>query len=310
MHEVRTAEIAVDPPTAAPASPPIATANPDQAAAWNGHEGEQWTEHADRYDRAGRRHWQTLLDRCPVAPDDHVVDIGCGTGKSTRDLARRAHGGTVLGVDLSAPMLELARRRSEAEGLGNVTYVQADAQVHPFPQDRFDMAISCFGAMFFSDPVAAFANIGRGLRPGGRLVLLAWRDITSNEWLTELRSALAVGRELPMPPPEAPTPFALADPGRVRAILEGSGYAGVEMEPVDEPIEFGRDAEDAYGFMRTLGIVKGLTHDLDDRSRAEAFAVLRRTIAAHETADGVLFGTASWLITAERPGVRQPMTPG
>lgn len=275
-------------------------ANAEQAAAWNGHEGDHWTEHADRYDRAGRRHWQHFKDAGLISPTDAVLDVGCGTGKATRDAARVASKGSAVGVDLSARMLERAREQSKADGIANVSFLQADAQVHPFDENGFDIAISCFGAMFFSDPVAAFTNIGRAVNPGGGLALLAWRELARNEWLTELRAALAVGRQLPEPPPDAPTPFSLADPDRVRSILGAAGYEKIGFEPIDEPIEFGSDAADAFAFMRTLGIVEGLTHDLDDDGRAQALAGLHKTVAAHDTADGVLFGTSAWLITAQR----------
>jgi SAM-dependent methyltransferase len=274
--------------------------NVEQAAAWNGHEGEHWTENADRYDRAGRRHWQRFLDADVISSGDAVLDVGCGTGKSTRDAARLANRGSVLGVDLSGSMLAYAREHSAAEGLANVEYVQGDAQIYPFDENAFDIAISSFGAMFFSDPVAAFTNIGNAVRPGGRLALLAWRELARNEWLMALRDALAVGRQLPMPPPEAPTPFALADPERVRSILAAAGYEEVGFEPIDEPIEFGTDADDAFAFMRTLGIVEGLTQDLDDAGRAKALGELHKTVVAHAGADGVLFGTSAWLITARR----------
>ena len=279
---------------------PLEIANAEQAAAWNGHEGEHWTEHADRYDTASRRHWQRFTDTGLISSSDVVLDVGCGTGKSTRDAGRIASQGSVLGIDLSAPMLERARERSRADGLANVSYVQGDAQVHPFDEAAFDIALSCFGAMFFGNPVAAFTNIGGGVRAGGRLALLAWRELARNEWLLALREALAVGRQLPVPPPDAPTPFALADPDRVRAILGAAGYEEIDFEPIDEPIEFGSDADDALAFMRTLGIVEGLTHDLDEAGRAQAMAELRRTVTAHDGADGVLFGTSAWLITARR----------
>ncbi len=275
-------------------------ANPEQAAAWNGHEGEHWTEYADRYDRAGRRTWERFLDAGLISASDVVLDIGCGTGKSTRDAARIATQGSVLGLDLSAVMLDRAREQSKAAGRTNVTYVQGDAQVYPFDEKAFDIAMSCFGAMFFSDPVAAFTNIGNAVRPGGRLALLAWRELASNEWLMAVREAVAVGRELPMPPPGAPTPFALADPDRVRGILGAAGYDEVDFEPIDEPIEFGSDADDAFAFMSKLGIVEGLTQDLDDAGREHALDALRQTAAAHESAAGVLFGTSAWLITARR----------
>jgi SAM-dependent methyltransferase len=275
-------------------------ANTEQAAAWNGHEGEHWTEYADRYDRTGRRTWQRFLDADLISSHDVVLDVGCGTGKSTRDAARVATRGSVVGFDLSAVMLEHARRQSDADGLTNVSYVQGDAQVYPFEAQTFDIAISSFGVMFFDDPVAAFANIAGALCPGGRLAVLVWRELARNEWLTVFRDALAVGRQLPMPPPDAPTPFALADPERVRSILNAAGFDGVDFEPIDEPIDFGSDADDAFGFMRKLGIVEGLTQSLDDADRQRALDALREAVVAHERAEGVLFGSSAWLIRARR----------
>ncbi len=275
-------------------------ANVEAAAAWNGEEGERWTEDADRYDRASWRHWQHLVNSGLISSSDTVLDIGCGTGKSTRDAARIATEGSVLGVDLSAPMLELARERSRADGLSNVSYVQGDAQVHPFEVDAFDLAMSSFGAMVFGDPVAAFTNIGRGVRPGGRLALLAWRELARNDWLLALRGALAAGRDLPVPPPDAPTPFSLADPDRVGGILGAAGYEDIAFDPIDEPIEFGADADEAFAFTQRMGIVHGLTHDLDEAARAQALEELHQTLVAHATADGVLLGTSAWLITARR----------
>ena len=213
----------------------IEVVNTEQAAAWDGHEGDVWTEHADRYDRASRRIWQRFVDAELVGRGDRVLDVGCGTGRP--DARRRPLGHRrveVTGIDLSTRMLELARERSAAEGLDNVTFVRGDAQVFPFEPAAFDVAMSSFGSMFFNDPVAAFTNIGGGLRPGGTLALLAWRALQENEWLMSLRGALAVGRELPVPPPDAPTPFALADPERVRTILESAGFHDVDLEPIDE----------------------------------------------------------------------------
>jgi SAM-dependent methyltransferase len=264
-------------------------ANAEQAAAWNGHEGEHWTEYADRYDRAGCRTWQRFLDAGLISPRDVVLDV-----------ARIATQGSVLGIDLSAVMLDRAREQSTADGLTNVTFVQGDAQVYPFDEQAFDVAMSSFGAMFFGNPVQAFTNIGNAVRPGGLLALLAWREIARNEWLMAIREALAVGRQLPMPPPDAPTAFALADPERVRGILGAAGYEDVGFEPIDEPIEFGSDADDAFAFMRKVGIVEGLTQDLDDAGRGQALDALRETVVAHEGAGGVLFATSTWLITARR----------
>jgi len=143
--------------------------NVDQANAWDGHEGEVWTEHADRYERAGRRHLERFAAAGVIQAGDAVLDVGCGTGESTRQAGRASGSGPVLGVDLSSRMLDLARRRSAEEGLDHVTYEQGDAQVFAFEPEAFDVAMSSFGVMFFDDPEAAFTNVGRAVRPGGRL---------------------------------------------------------------------------------------------------------------------------------------------
>jgi ubiquinone/menaquinone biosynthesis C-methylase UbiE len=145
-------------------------ANRDHAEAWNGPEGVHWAENADRYDAMAEGINEPLLAAARIGEGDRALDIGCGTGFLTRLAARRAGGGSVLGVDLSAPMLTRARAVAAEEGITNVRFEQGDAQVYPFPAAAFDLAVSRGGVMFFADHVAAFANIGRALRPGGRLV--------------------------------------------------------------------------------------------------------------------------------------------
>jgi SAM-dependent methyltransferase len=278
----------------------IDVVNLEQAAAWDGHEGDVWTEQAERYERASRHVWKRFMDARLVGNTDCVLDVGCGTGGPTRDIARVAADGEVTGIDLSSRMLELARGRSAAEGLGNVTFVRGDAQVFAFEPESLDVAMSSFGCMFFSDPVAAFTNIGRGLRRGGALALLAWRTLQENDWLMSLRDALAVGRELPVPPPDAPTPFALADPGRVHTILESAGFDSVDLEPIDESVDLGADASDALEFAKVMGIVEGLTNGLDEQRRAQAMTNVANLFREHEAPGGVFFASAAWLIRARK----------
>jgi SAM-dependent methyltransferase len=273
--------------------------NVEQANAWNGDEGEYWVQHADRYDRAGRAAWQKFLAAAPIKPGDRVLDIGCGTGQSTRDAARAAGpDGAAHGVDLSAVMLDLARKRTADEGLTNVTYEQADAQVHGFERGAFDVVLSRMGAMFFADFVAAFTNIRSALRDDGRLALLSWRTIQENEWLMEVRGALAQGRDLGFPPVGAPSPAGLSDVDFVTGLLASAGFTDVALEPIDAPIWFGADADDAYDFMHAQGVVIGLTETLDDATRQRALDALRDVLRRHETPEGVVFTSASWLITA------------
>jgi SAM-dependent methyltransferase len=275
-------------------------ANTDMAAAWDGEEGDRWAANADHYERAGWRIWRRFEASVPIAPDAAVLDIGCGTGKSTRTVAQLASDGSAQGIDLSAQMLALARERARSEGVSNATFEQADAQVHPFDDGSFDLAISSFGCMFFADPVAAYANIGRALRPGGRLALLAWRDVAANEWAQQVRGALALGRDLPAPPAGAPGPFGFADADHVRRVLGDAGFSDVQLTEIDEPMEFGRNAAEAFSFVRTMGVVKGMTQDLDEATRERGLTALRDILVAHESKDGVLLGTAAWLITAAR----------
>jgi SAM-dependent methyltransferase len=282
----------------------VTIANTEMAAAWDGPEGEHWTRHAARYERASRANWQRFLDTVPIGPHDTILDVGCGTGRSTRDAARISASGSALGVDLSSRMLGYAREAAEREGLTNVDFRQADAQVFPFPDSAFDLVISNFGAMFFADPTVAFTNLRRSLRDDGRLALLAWRELARNEWLTAIRDALAGGRQLPVPPASVPGPFGLADGDHVRRVLGAAGFVDIGLDEVGEPTEFGSDAEDAFAFVSTLGIAQGLTQELDEDSRARVLDSLRRTLVEHDTGDGVLFGTSAWLVTARAGGRR------
>lgn len=278
----------------------VAIANVEMAAIWDGEEGDEWTENADRYDATDRWIGRRFEAEVPIEPTDRVLDIGCGTGKSTRDAARRASSGSVLGVDLSSRMLDDARRRSVEEELTNVEFLQADAQVHHFESNTYDLAISVFGAMFFADPVAAFANIGRSLRPEGRIAFLAWQRFEDNEWLSEIFDALAAGRDLPTPPAGSPGPFGLADPSAVTEILHDAGFVDDLVTSLTEPMWVGGDADGAWAFVSEMGLVRGLTDGLDHETKTRAMGNLRHTIDAHETRDGVLFSSAAWLITARQ----------
>lgn len=281
-----------------------AIANTEMAEIWDGGEGEEWTENADRYDATDRYIGARFEREVAIEATDRVLDVGCGTGKSSRGAARRARHGSVLGVDLSSRMLEDARRRSELEGLTNLTFLQADAQVHAFAPATHDLVISIFGAMFFNDPAAAFTNISRSLRPGGRLAMLSWREFEHNEWLTTIFDTLAAGRELPTPPPGSPGPFGLADQDTVTNLLAEAGLTDIELLRLNEPMWIGSDVDDAWAFLSAMGIVRGLSEGLDENTRQGALDSLRDRVAANETPDGVLMGSAAWLITATQPARR------
>lgn len=272
--------------------------NLEQLRSWDGEGGDYWTEHAARYDQGVAAYRPHLLAATAVADTDTVLDVGCGSGQTTRDAARAATAGSALGVDLSSRLLALARRLADRDRLANVTFEQADAQTHPFPGGRFDLAVSRTGAMFFGDPVAAFANLARALRPAGRLVLLTWQPFARQEWLRAYFAALSAGRDLVPPPPDAPGPFALSRPDRVRDVLGAAGFADVRLRGLTEPMYAGPDAVDAARFIS--GQFAGMLRDLDPAARARALEDLRSVMAAHETDRGVLYESAAWLVQARR----------
>jgi SAM-dependent methyltransferase len=270
--------------------------NTKQAAEWDGPGGAHRVKHADLIEAQIRRQNERFRAVAAVGARDHVLDIGCGTGESTRDAARAAVDGSALGVDLSDQMLARARQLSSAAGLANVSFLRADAQVHQFPSARFDLCLSRFGVMFFDDPVAAFTNIGRALRPGARLVLLVWQDRDHNEWSTAIRSAL--GEPVPGPPLTGPNPFSLADPVVAEGILTTAGFADVAFTDVREPVCYGQDSAVAYDFALGFPSTRELLAGLDEPT--PALDRLRATLAAYDTGDGVYFDSRTWIITARR----------
>ena len=274
--------------------------NVEQEAVW-----DSSGEHRDRdvfldYDTELSLHNEWLRSAMGVGPDDRVFDIGCGTGQSTRDAARAAVSGHAVGVDVSAPMLERARQLSDEEGINNVSYVRADAQIHPFPAQQFDVGISRFGTMFFTDPVAAFTNIGRALRPTARLVLMVWQDRDRNEWASAIRHALTADRDIPAPPAMNPDPFSLGDPATLKDILGAAGFTEMDFTDVNEPVYYGRDSAAALDFVSGFLMTKEMLTGLDAATKKRSVERLRATLVEHERDDGVWFDSRAWIVTVRR----------
>jgi SAM-dependent methyltransferase len=275
-------------------------ANARQAEAWNGWEGAHWAQNRARYNAIVGAFNNDLFRIAAIAPDDRVLDVGCGTGHVTLLAARQAGRGHVVGVDLSAPMLARARADAAAQGIANVRFEQGDAQVHPFPDAGFDVAISRGGVMFFEDAVAAFANILRGLRPGGRLVFIGPQGGGPDS--DYARATGALKPLLRAPSPASRGMGSLVDPARIREVLEAAGFTGIRIKPVTAPMDYGRDAADAAEFILGQGPVRtnlaGLDPDVVARTREQ----LRAGLEAFETPEGVRISGAVWLVDATRGG--------
>jgi SAM-dependent methyltransferase len=273
--------------------------NTAQAEAWNGYEGGHWAAHQDRYDAVNSGFNDHLLAAPAIGDQDRVLDVGCGNGQVTRLAARRAQ--SAAGLDLSAPMLARARATAAEEGVANVTFEQGDAQIHPFPDGAYDVALSRFGIMFFADPVAAFANIGRALRPGGRVAFLSLRDIASSD----LGSVFAaMGGHLPpgpAPEPGASGPESLAEPDRIREVLTDAGFTDVAPAPVEANQVWGRDATDAGEFLSGWGPVRFVLDQVDADLAARARVALTDALRPFERGGAVRLRGTAWLITATRP---------
>jgi SAM-dependent methyltransferase len=244
------------------------------------------------FDEELRAHNERLRSAAAVSAGEHVLDVGCGAGQTTREAARAAAPGDVLGIDVSAPALERARRLAAADGLDNVSYEEGDCQTHPFEPRSFDVAISRFGVMFFSDPIAAFGNIARALRPDGRLVALVWQRHGDNEWAVEIDQA--VGSMMA----EGLHPFSLGDPDVTTRLLGRAGFFDVRFEDVQEPVFYGRDVADALEWVTGFSDVRDALAAMTPDARDDTMQRLRATLAAHRTADGVTFDSRSWLVSA------------
>ncbi|MFI1016105.1 methyltransferase domain-containing protein [Streptomyces sp. NPDC020965] len=275
--------------------------NTDQAQAWNGSEGMQWARNQDRWDAVNDVFNGPLLDAAAIGTREHVLDVGCGAGHTTRLAARRATEGRATGLDLSAPMLERARASARDEGVANTSFTQGDAQIHPFTPDTFDVAISRYGVMFFADPVTAFANIASALRPGGRLAFVCPAEPEGNEWLqafATLRDILPVGE---FGAPGSPGMFSLADPERTVQILSEAGFEATQAVRVHADGAWGHDAEDAAAFLLGSGPGRHLLDQVGPEEQRLARRTLADTLRPHEKGAAVLLRSSSWLVTADRP---------
>jgi SAM-dependent methyltransferase len=257
----------------------------------------------DFYDAELRAHHEHLRVAYGISPGNEVLDIGCGTGLTTREAARAAAPGRVVAVDVSERMLERARQVTAAERLDNVRYELGDAQVHRFDPAGFDVAISRFGTMFFSDPGAAFANIAAALRPEARLVLLVWQRLEHNEWARAIDAALG---DAAQPPPRDADPFSLGDAEATARILSGAGFEGMRFEDVHEPVLYGHDLDAALAFVRGFQNTTAALASLSDGEATRTVERLREMLAAHYIHErGVVLDSRSWLITARRRRYRR-----
>jgi SAM-dependent methyltransferase len=271
--------------------------NDEQLTAWNGPSGRAWVGAQQLLDRAFKPFEDLLVAEVTGRSPRLVLDVGCGTGATTLAAARAlGHAGRCVGIDISEPMLAMARARAEQDGVA-ASFVAGDAQVYPFEDATVDMMISRFGVMFFDDPVRAFANLRRAAAPGAALLFIAWRSATENPFMTAAeRAAAPLLPELPSRQPDAPGQFAFASATRVSGILADSGWSRVDISPIDVECTFPESG--LVGYLTRLGPVGRVLQDTDDARRAELVERIRPAFDPFVSGSEVRFTAACWRIAA------------
>jgi SAM-dependent methyltransferase len=285
------------------ATPPMHADNAAQVEYWNRTAGRRWTDRQEEQDELLRPISALLMAAAGAEPGLKVIDIGCGCGDTTLDLAARVSpGGQVLALDISEPMLERARERAPA-GLP-ARFVLADATIHDFEPGWADLAASRFGVMFFANPARSFANLRKGLKSRARLAFVCWREAKQNPWMTiPLREAKKHAPPLPETNPEDPGPFAFADDQRVRRVLGAAGFADIDVAPrdLDLDVAIGRGLDAAVASAMGIGPTSRILDGQSDAVRAAAAADIKKALAERAKGDSVPLGAAIWIVTAVNP---------
>lgn len=284
--------------------PPSDTSNAEQIRYWNDTGGARWLAVHEGHSRQLAPLGLAALERAAIAAGSRVLDIGCGPGDSTFEIGKRVGPeGSVVGVDVSLPLLTRALQRAFELGAGNVSFTLADAQTAELPRQGFDAMFSRFGVMFFAEPEAAFKNLSRALRPGGRLTFICWRDISENPLMRVPAKAVAPLIAVPDPVPNAPGPFAFADSDRVRGILERAGLTEVAIEKHDRVLSVGASGLDGAAKLLTqMGPASRALANAGEALVTAAVAAVREALEPFNTSEGVQMPSATWVVTARAPG--------
>lgn len=281
---------------------PQGEGNAAQIAYWNDKAALNWLTLQTRIDAAFAPLTARALDAAAVGAGERVIDIGCGCGATTLELARRVGpAGEVRGFDVSAPMAARARERIAEAGLAQAQVEIADAAVHPFVPDHADLLFSRFGVMFFVDPVAAFANLRRAMRPGGRMLCAAWRPLVENPWFVlPLEAARSLLPPMAPPEPDAPGPYAFGNPERVHAIMAAAGWREVTLTRQDIAIRLAPPGQlaEATEFVMRLGALARALVDVEAAVQARVAKAVAEVLASHDGTEGIHLTGSIWLIGA------------
>lgn len=269
----------------------------EQATYWKGAGGTMWLGAYDRIRRGIGEFGEIVLKAAGAQPGERVLDVGCGTGETTAALARAVGStGLVLGVDISDTLIAAAR----AQNVSNADFEVGDAAVWPFAPQSFDLVFSRFGVMFFADPVAAFRNLRRAMKPSGRLVFLCWRTPAENPWgAVPMRAAQPHLPPMERPGPEDPGQYAFGDRNRVERILGQAGFKDLSLEPVDQMLNQGSNVAEVMERIGDFGPLARAFKDATPEQVAKAKSAVAEALKPFQTPDGVKLAGACWLVRAK-----------
>jgi ubiquinone/menaquinone biosynthesis C-methylase UbiE len=283
------------------AQAPMHEKNADQIAYWNGPGGQNWIARQATQDVLLRPISEVLHGAAAAAKGERVIDIGCGCGGTTFELARRVGAeGSVLGLDISAPMLDYAREHAPRDL--KVEFVQADATVYPFQPASADLLFSRFGVMFFADPTASFSNMRKAVKPRGRVVFACWREPRANGWMMiPLQAVYQHVPKMPQLGPEDPGPFSFGSEDRVRRILAGAGFSDIQLKQQDLALDIalGRGLDGAANAAIAFGPANRALDGQPDNVRAAATQSVREALTKYEKDGKIPLPASIWIVSAK-----------
>jgi len=278
--------------------------NSEQIAEWNGALGQRWVAMQQELDRIVVPFGDAALKAAAPQPGERVIDIGCGCGGTSIEIARIVGAtGSVLGIDVSQPMLEVARAHAALANCAHLAFRDGDASEARLPAN-IDLLFSRFGVMFFDQPSPAFSHLRRSLRTGGRCVFVCWRTPRDNAWaMTPLSAARNAMGVTPAPPdPDAPGPFAFADEERLRAILSTAGFDDIEVQRFDAAIALGATPRSAAESVAQIGPVSRLVREVGVEHLPIIVDAVERALAPLAEPDGhVSLNGSTWIVSATNP---------
>jgi ubiquinone/menaquinone biosynthesis C-methylase UbiE len=277
--------------------------NIKQKQFWSGAGGDVWVDKQREMDIMLNPLGERVIQGLDLKEETKILDIGCGCGATTLEIAKIVNQGEVIGVDISEPMLERATQTASDMALTNISYQVKDVQVDEMPNKYFDIAFSRFGVMFFEDPFEAFNNINHSLKDDGQLSFVCWQHASLNPWQSLSIQVIKEFLDLPAPPPKSPGPFAFEDKSYIEEILNASGFRDIEIKDNQEDIVMfsGKSIREACEDYLTINpVVTEMLKNSPSELREEILEALIGKFSDYHKDDGLLFPSATWVVSARK----------